>query len=310
MTEAIQRPFYCSALSLAAGEDVFGTASVGDFWVLVEYAAPWTPRALEGSTLPAEVKARLLRLAKTIPRSRVLFIRRGRAGTEHFNLFVVHSRERNPTIVRFQLCSYTDLLGVDFNAVAAGETAGGTRYSEPLYLVCTHGRRDKCCAKFGLPLYKSLRESAGESVWQSSHVGGDRFAGNLVVFPHGLFYGRVDEASARGIVAEYKQGRVALENFRGRACHTHPIQAAEFFVRREAGLVGVEALRHAATERVSRDVRRVKFIGAAGETLHEALVERRESEFRNYITCHATEQKTVAQYALTEYRTEIVGSRQ
>ena len=293
--------YFCSVASRESGENVCGTASVAEFWVLVEYAGPWAPRALEGSMLPPRVKARLVGLPKTIPRSRVLFIRRGRVGTDHLNLFAVRSHERGPSVVKFRLGGYEDLSGLDFASLAAGEAAGGERTDEPLFLVCTHGRRDKCCAKFGWPLYRSLRETAGESVWQSSHVGGDRFAANLLCFPHGLFYARMDEESGRGAVEEYGRGRILAENYRGRACYAHPVQAAEYFVRRESGVMGVEDLHHVWTERVSDSARRVRFAASDGETLYEALVSRRESDFRNLVTCHSAVEKSVPQYALEEY---------
>jgi hypothetical protein len=141
-------------------------------------------------------------------------------------------------------------------------------------------------------------------VWQSSHVGGDRFAANLVCFPHGLFYARVTEESGRRIIDEYARGRVVLENYRGRACYPHLIQAAEFFVRRESGLVGVEDLRlRGAAPREGDSARRVRFETVADPpAVHEALVSWGDSLFRNFVTCHADEEKCVTQYALGEYR--------
>ena len=38
---------------------------------------------------------------------------------------------------------------------------------------------------------RAARPDRSEWVWQCTHVGGDRFAGNLVCFPEGLFFGRV-----------------------------------------------------------------------------------------------------------------------
>ena len=46
----------------------------------------------------------------------------------------------------------------------------------PLLLVCTHGRRDACCAQFGRPTAMALARRYGTAVWETTHVGGDRFA--------------------------------------------------------------------------------------------------------------------------------------
>ena len=304
-----QQPFYCSLLSREDGEHVYGTASVGDVWLLVEYPSVWGTKALESSALPAEVKAHLDALTRTIPRSRLLFVKQGRACLDTFRFFVVRARERDPSATRFDLASYEQLLDVDVPAAAAGRAAaGGVETRDPLFLVCTHSRRDKCCAKFGFPIYKSLREYAGDAVWQSSHLGGDRFAANLVCFPHGLFYARVNEASGPLILDEYRAGRVHLESYRGRACYPHPVQAAEYFIRRESGLVGVEDLRLAEAERAGEAARLVTFEEAAGGARHEALVTWRESEFRNFITCRSHEQRSVPQYALAGYRVTGAGA--
>jgi hypothetical protein len=297
--------FYCSQLSRDVEERAFATASVGEVWLLVEYTEPWGSRALEESRLSLEVKNYLNQLIRRIPRSRLLFIKQERRRENVFNFFIIRSRERNPFIVRFQLDDYEKLRSVylDVAACAAGEqTAGGEIITEPLYLVCTHGKRDKCCAKFGYPLYKSMREERDGSVWQSSHVGGDRFAANLLCFPHGLFYAHMTEDAAREVVNRYEEGEVVLEKFRGRACYSYPVQAAEFFIRREAGLTGLNDLRGLSSVRVDDDRWRVRFRVLSSGEIHETVVVRRPSDFSNYITCSSHEQRSVIQFFLDDYR--------
>jgi hypothetical protein len=292
--------FYCSELSARSGERVFGTASTGEVWLLVEYPFAWGSRAVESSALSPAIKERLAALLKTIPRSRLLFIKQGSVCREDFNFFVVRSRARAPYAVRLRLTDYKDLLGVDVAAVAAGDsTEGGDVTREPLLLVCTHGKRDKCCAKFGNPLYKSLRAGDGAaSVWQSSHVGGDRFAANLVCFPHGLFYARVSEESGARAAAEYARGRIVLENFRGRGCFAHPVQAGEYFVRAETGLTGLDDLRFAGRERAGALTWRVRFAESEGGKVYEAAITSRASEFQNFITCQSSEARRVTEFVL------------
>jgi hypothetical protein len=299
--------FYCSQLSRNVEERAFGTASVGEVWLLVEYTEPWGPRALHDSALSVGVKNYLSQLIRRIPRSRLLFIKQERRRLKSsFNFFVIRARERNPFIVKFELDDYEELTGVylDVAAVAQGKSvAGGRVITEPLYLVCTHGKRDKCCAKFGYPLYKFLREERDGVVWQSSHVGGDRFAANLLCFPHGLFYAHMTDEAAEGVVKEYERQQIVLEKFRGRACFSYPVQAAEFFVRREAGLTGLNDLRLLSGERLGDDGWRVRFASNGEREIHEASIIRRSSDFQNFITCADAEQKRVVQFFLDDYRT-------
>jgi hypothetical protein len=297
-----QQFFYCSELSRGAAEKTFGTASVGNAWLLIEYPYGWGSEALPDSSLSPAVKSYLDKFLKTVPRARVLFIKQERKeSTERF-VFFVRCRERNPSVAQLKISGYEQLLDMDLAAMAAGEMPGSVSASDsPLYLVCTHGRRDKCCAKFGYPLYKSLR-AGSPSVWQSSHVGGDRFAANLVCFPHGLFYAHVTEEMSRLVMREYEAHRVLLDKYRGRACYSYPVQAAEYFIRREAAIMGLDELRQLGCERVHEKTWRARFMAADGEQIHEALVRSVMSDFQSYTTCHSTQEKNVAQYVLDDYQ--------
>ncbi len=300
-----QQQFFCSELSRRASEKTFGTASIGEVWMLIEYPLAWEEKAFEQSFLSSRIKAHFSHLLKSIPRARLLFIKQGRSNGTGIKFFIARTRERDPFIVKFQLDNYEQLTDVDVAAVMnAGDTvaaSGGELISAPLYLVCTHGKRDKCCAKFGYPLYKSLSEAHGESVWQSSHVGGDRFAANLVVFPHGLFYAHATEESAPAIIKEHAAGRLSLDNYRGRACYANQTQAAEYFIRTESGLTGLDELKFLRRERLSETSWRVQFAGARDGMIHEAQVASRRSKFQIYATCHAAEEKNVNEFVLQHY---------
>ena len=103
-------------------------------------------------------------------------------------------------------------------ALGAGRSPGLTPYDDPLIAVCTHGRHDACCAERGRPVALALAASRhADAVWECSHIGGDRFAGNLLVLPRGLYYGRVDPDSALELADAAVDGRVALDHLRGRS---------------------------------------------------------------------------------------------
>jgi hypothetical protein len=299
-----QSRFFCSELSRRAGERSAGTASTGAVWLLLEYPHGWGHKAFEESALPVEVKQFFKETLARVRHSRLLLVKTDRGRRDaRMNLFVVRCRERSPFTIRLRLERYFDALRYDLAEVASGrDPQGGEVCDGPLFLVCTHGRRDKCCAKFGMPLYNALREQAGERVWQSSHVGGDRFAGNLVCFPHGLFYAHATPEAGRRVVEAYRGGRVLTEGLRGRACYSHHIQAAESFVREEAGVSGVEDLHFLSAHPEGADSWRVRFEERASGSVHEAHVVRRASDFLNPITCHSAAPQTVAQFHLEAHR--------
>jgi hypothetical protein len=137
---------------------------------------------------------------------------------------------------RVPVKSLDDLAGAD---LSTGEPVAG-----PLFLACTHGRRDACCARLGVPVYDALVRAAGEErVWQSSHQGGHRLAGCVLVLPAGLHLGRVTVAAVPGIVAEANAGRIPLDHYRGRVLYGASAQVAEIELRRELGLDRVDDVR-------------------------------------------------------------------
>ncbi len=109
-----------------------------------------------------------------------------------------------------------------------------------LFAVCTHGRRDPCCAERGRPLASALSQAYPDQTWESTHIGGDRFAGNMIAFPHGFYFGRVEPASGVDIAAGYLDGRIDLEHLRGRCCRPIDVQAAEHLLRAAHDLTGVD----------------------------------------------------------------------
>ena len=141
-----------------------------------------------------------------------------------------------------ELADPAELNGIDLRAVAAGVRPGFGSPEESLFLVCANGKHNVCCARLGAPLARTLRDGFGDAVWETTHLGGDRYAANLVCLPHGLYYG--DLALVDGFVAaeRYLRGEVWLKRYRGRAGLAQPAQAAEHFLRARTGISSVDSL--------------------------------------------------------------------
>jgi len=111
------------------------------------------------------------------------------------------------------------------------------------YLVCTNGARDPCCAIRGPAVAQALERELPGQVYECSHLGGHRFAANVLVLPDGLCFGRVDARTAVVLAAELEAGRLPLDHLRGRTALEPEQQAAEILVRRELGLTRLDDLR-------------------------------------------------------------------
>jgi hypothetical protein len=294
--------FFCSDLSRNASETIFGTASAGKIWLLVEHPEPWGRKALVDNRIPDQVKESLSSTLDQIEGGRFQLIRQGYSRNGSINVFIAVTRESSPYILRFKLKEYKQLLDMDIRGLLqAPDPAAATDERSPLYLVCTDGVHDKCCAKYGIAAYKFMRERFGDSVWQSSHVGGDRFAANLVCFPHGLFFGRVSEGEAERVAGEYRCGRIFLENYRGRACYSRNAQVGEFFVRQQSGAVRIDSLRFIVEEPLDHNSARVSFQSVEDKAVHTVLFSRKDSDVENPMTCRAVERSRFVQYSLLEY---------
>jgi hypothetical protein len=222
----------CSRLSADCGEALRGTASTVTDWLLIEQPGAWGREALANSDLPPEV-AQAVRTRAAALGVRPLLIRRpGRAKRlPDRTVYAVHTGPDSPWQRRVSLESSRDLLDIDLADLFRAEDG---RSSQPLYAVCTNGKHDVCCAVAGIPLARRIARLG--DVWECSHVGGDRFAANLVCFPDGLYYGRVLPETGLRILERHARRELLLSHYRGRSCYPFAVQAAEQFVRQSRAL--------------------------------------------------------------------------
>jgi hypothetical protein len=120
-------------------------------------------------------------------------------------------------------------------------------------------------------------------VWQTTHVGGDRFAGNVVVLPEGLYYGRVHPEEAWALLDEHIARRVYLERFRGRSTQPFAVQAAEIALRGREDIKGIDDVR---VERAESQGDRWKIRLRGPERTYDVEL-RVEAGELTYLTCKA-----------------------
>ena len=224
--------FRCSAWAERRGDDLAGTASTVRAFLLLEHPGPWGVDALRDSRMPAALGPALQRHAAAHGVRPLLVRRPGRSpGSDGVRVFVVSTRP-DPWTETALLPDLEAVLDLDLAALAVGRSLGLDRHHDPLVLVCTHGRHDTCCAERGRPVAAALATMEPGLTWECSHIGGDRFAGNVLVLPDGLYYGRLDAETAPRMAAAHLDGRLDLDHLRGRSSLPMPVQAAEIALRR------------------------------------------------------------------------------
>ena len=300
-TEGQEVPF-CAQETRLAGEPLLGTATLVKVWLLLEYSGPWPAKATQENGLPAAVQTYLAEQAAAISDSRLLFIKQRQKARYKIRLFVVRTDEVAPVIVGFELAAYEDLLALDIAAAAGGEEVpGGIVRDEPLFLVCTNGMRDRCCAKFGLPVYRALRKEQPEAAWQSTHIGGHRFAPTALFLPHSVNYGFLEPGEAQSAVDAHLRGELYnLGRCRGRTYYTPVVQAADVYLRRELNLFALTGLRLRSAGQGEADQWRVQFDVAEKGTRYEVLLRQWMTEDSYLVSCSSPAKKPVARYELQQ----------
>ena len=299
-----EQKVYCRDQSLNSSEQLFGTASTAQFWFLLEYPGPWGSKAFEESHLPDPVKEHLSSLQTSFPNARIQVIKRDMpVPGKSIAFFLIDARPQNPRMYQFKLTAYEDLLELDFPAVLSRDPDYQQfQRQESLYLICTNGRRDPCCARFGPSVYTSMAQQAGASVWQCSHLGGHRFAGNVLCFPHGIYYGRVTPEKASAILEANQQGQIYLENFRGRACYDSIVQAAEYFLRIQTKNRDLEAYVVKQSKEIASQQWKVVFTQSEEKTMHSLHLATGITEVSTLLNCRDEQPSNIGQYRLIDHQ--------
>lgn len=254
-----------------------GTVKPLDVWLLLEYRARWEHDAV--AVFSESVQVRLSALRSKLPKVRFALIKKARRTSGPLSVFWAFSRQENAQLYRSEI---TDYDALSFDPEFPGETT-----DEKIVAVCTHGTHDLCCAQFGNEIYDALRKVDDAGAWQISHVGGCRFAPNVVCLPHGIVYGRVERADCADIVASYHGGEVIPEKLRGRSCYSKPVQAAERFLRMSKRLSRLDDLTMTRAEEIVPGEWTVQF-KSGHSTCYNLSVRTCSRNARTYKSCAAT----------------------
>jgi hypothetical protein len=227
----LRAPLRCSEVAAELDEPLAGTIDRRERWLLVEDRGAWGEKAVRdvlGAPLEAAAKERGMRL---------LLVRRreGDPAADAVRRVFLADAVRAEMAVR----TITDVAELEpLLDVSVAEF--GAPLHDPILLVCTNGKRDACCALRGRALMNALAADHAERTWECSHLGGHRFAANLVCLPHGIAYGRVAPADGPRLADAYLDGRLDPSLLRGRSAWPAPAQVAEAAVRLAEGMEGID----------------------------------------------------------------------
>lgn len=281
----------CAPAAEHRGDQLYATAAPVSRWLLVEQPGHWGRDALASRTAP-ELATRLTTAAAQAGVRIVVIRRPGRSAPGPSKAWAyVDSRPGHEHTRWGSYAQYAELL--DGPLDGPGGAVSGRPDPKPIYLVCAHGRHDACCAIRGRPVAAELSRLVGSQVWECSHIGGDRFAANVVILPEGLVYGHVSVDTVPALVAAYRAGEVLLPLLRGRSALPAPAQAAQHFAREMLGEHRLAALPPRAVDRVGEQQWRVVLAYAGGDV---TVSVRAEPSRPQRLTCSAARAGSVRTY--------------
>lgn len=233
----------CSIEALAVGEPLPGTAPHATGWIVLEQPGSWGRDAVSESQLDPRVAAFLADADRS--GIKVLMARhpdrpsRRPDGTRH--AWVARSIAGAHLLRHGILDSIDEVLTWDLEAMGAGHLpVMGSLDPRPTTFVCTHSKRDRCCALDGRALITDLLADVEPTerlrIWECSHVGGHRFAPVMLSLPSGAVHGRVDGQAAREVIDLATRHEVLVDRLRGLSGFSPAFQVAAIGVMRAEGL--------------------------------------------------------------------------
>jgi hypothetical protein len=275
----IKRP-PCSDQSLARDDPMYGTASAGSSWMLIELAGAWGPSAFlqSPSSIDPHLGRAIVRRVETA-RMRIAAIRRPgrRRDAPRWRWFVAHADVGAEALFHGEVDDPHELLDI------ALDGSDGWLRADPVIAICAHGKHDQCCAVRGRSACRDIAAEFPEFTWECSHLGGDRFAATMLILPEGLCYGRVDSADSAALVRRYLDGRLDHRFLRGRTSLPHAVQAAQHFAREALGEDRIDALHPIDVDRGDHRIR----VRLGGENGPVDVVLREEMSEPLLSQCHA-----------------------
>lgn len=205
---------FCREESLKAGEGLAGTGAHPVRMLLIRWPKRrWTRDFDAAVDMTAAERAAVARLSEHGRRVQ-LVDRKGEADGEH--RLWLYPENHTHRVAR------PDLAPV-LVALAVGDLGEWQPAERHLLLVCTHGQKDRCCARWGFAAYKALAAKAPEAleVLESTHLGGCRLAASTLGLPAMTKHGRVTPDDAGELLDAEGKGVPLPRQWRG-PCHLSP----------------------------------------------------------------------------------------
>ena len=226
---------FCSLMTRQIGEPLAGTAPFAKHFVLITWPKKyWQYEALESKGgFPEGLKEWMMTQSEISGKVTIRLVSRKGINNESTDIYIYPEKMHYSNVLPEEI---SGVLKSHFLDVCNPENSA-KKIEKDHILVCTHGRHDKCCAKFGSQLAENLRDHLKDQqdnieVFDSSHLGGHRFAPTMIDFPSGRAYGHLTTEEIPDYFESRKHGLVYGKAYRGAVFLSELVQVAEAYVQR------------------------------------------------------------------------------
>ena len=230
--------FFCADNSRKQGEELIGTATNNQTYILIECPQPWMSSAFDSKWVPENLHALVKECKQAKLPIRFLLIANNMSHKVDSTTLLIYdiNKESGSGYSKREF----KLENIEQAATTIKKWLRGknSRYEVETditrdFLVCTHGSHDKCCARYGGKFYFHASNKITEMglknlrIWKSSHFGGHRFAPTMIDLPNGRYYGKLDLESFESILTRSGNIEDLIRVYRGWGFLPRPIQVLE-----------------------------------------------------------------------------------
>jgi Uncharacterized protein conserved in bacteria containing thioredoxin-like domain len=287
--------FFCSAASRYFKEPLAGTAANSSVFILIEHCNPFPAKVGEAHFDKAWLQG-IQKLAKSL-KGKVLLIRNKKTNFRDCRIIFVDCKKCAYFTIQLPIEQVATVRLADY--IHSESTEWET---DPFFVICTNGKKDKCCAKFGYPVFKFFEAfNTDVQVWESSHVGGDRFAANVVALPFGIYYGHVVVEDVGHIMVRTLLRKIYKNKYRGLSRRSFFEQSVECYVREYLQNYDIDfdismKLLHHEEDRYTVGVKTTSNFHCEVVLLKERI------DYPHLLTCKSRAPETIVKYRLLELK--------
>ena len=297
--------FFCSIQSREISESLMASAPAAKIWFMLEFNGKWGSKAFEDSTLSHDFKNAMKEKMAVLEKSRLLLIKQDKSGSSKKSFFIALADHNPPILLKFQFEEYEELLKLDFSEIIEHPDSFSAQISsEAIFLICSNGLRDKCCARNGAPIFQQLKNEIGPQLWQSTHHGGHRFSANMLYMPNGLSFGQIDLGNPLESIRMLMNGEIPLIHYRGNSTFPKIVQAGESLLLHEIGIEHSFNLTFQDASESRNGLWLQTFSRNDGQIQYSIEIKRTETDKMIYASCIGEKQVPVVNYELISINKE------